>query len=229
MIEEIRKHFENEYPREGCGLIGVVKGKKIWVPCTNLAEGDQDFILSPKEFIEAKKKADIIGIVHSHVHSSNEASDNDIKFCNALGIPYYIFSYPEMELNIVHPLRNNNPLIGREYEFGRVDCLEAIRDFYSQNLNISLQNRLPYLDDWWLKGENYFVDSHIKEWGFYKVEELEENDILIFTMGAMVPTHCGVYLGKDLFFHHAVNRLSCRENLYPLWKKYLTGIYRYGA
>jgi cell wall-associated NlpC family hydrolase len=50
---------------------------------------------------------------------------------------------------------------------------------------------------------------------------------LIFTMGANVPNHCGVYTGNDIFFHHAVNRLSCRENLYPLWKKYLTGIYRY--
>ena len=28
-------------------------------------------------------------------------------------------------------------------------------------------------------------------------------------------------------FHHAENRLSCRESLYPFWAKHLTGIYRY--
>ena len=28
---------------------------------------------------------------------------NDIKACNALGIDYYIFSFPEMELNVIKP------------------------------------------------------------------------------------------------------------------------------
>jgi len=229
MIEDILEHFQKEYPREACGVIGIVKGKKKWFPCTNLASADEDFVLDPKEFVQIKKQADIFAIVHNHVDSSNEASENDIKFCNALGIPYYIFSYPEMELNIVNPTHKENELVGREYEFGKFDCLEAVRDYYSQSLKISLQNRLPYLDDWWKSGHDYFTEEHMKQWGFIKVESLEINDVLVFTMGALVPTHCGVYLGNDIFFHHAVNRLSCRENLYPLWKKHLTGIYRYDA
>jgi proteasome lid subunit RPN8/RPN11 len=229
MIEEIIAHFEKEYPREGCGIIGIVKGKKKWFPCNNLASEDEDFILDPKEFIEVKKQADILAIVHNHIHSSNKASENDEKFCNVLGIPYYIFSYPEMELNILEPSRREHPLIGREYQFGVSDCLEAIRDYYREHSGIQLQRRLPYLDNWWEHGHNYFTEEHLKEWGFNKVSELQPSDLLVFTMGALVPTHCGVYLGNDLFFHHAVNRLSCRENLYPIWKKHLTGIYRYGT
>ena len=45
MIEEILEHFHKEYPKEGCGLIALVKGKKVWFPCKNLAEDDEDFIM----------------------------------------------------------------------------------------------------------------------------------------------------------------------------------------
>ena len=44
-IEDIKQHFENEYPREGCGVLAVVKGKKKWFPCTNVAQDDEDFII----------------------------------------------------------------------------------------------------------------------------------------------------------------------------------------
>lgn len=227
MINDIQEHFEKEYPREACGIIGIVKGKKQYFPCNNLAKEDEDFILDPTDYISIKRKADIFAIVHNHIDATNEASANDKKYCNSLGIPYYIFSYPDMQLNILEPEVKVNALIGREYEFGKFDCLESARDYYKEYLEVELQRRLPYLDDWWEHGHNYFTDEHIKEWGFTKVEDLKPHDLLIFTMGALVPNHCGVYIGNDIFFHHAVNRLSCRENLYPLWKKYLTGIYRY--
>ena len=227
MINDIQEHFEKEYPREACGVIGIVKGKKQYFPCNNLAKEDEDFILDPTDYISIKRKADIFAIVHNHIDSTNEASDNDKKYCNSLGIPYYIFSFPGMNLNILEPEVKVNPLIGREYEFGKFDCLELSRDYYREYLGLELPKRLPYVDDWWEYGHNYFTDEHIKEWGFKKVDDLQPNDLLIFTMGALVPNHCGVYTGNDIFFHHAANRLSCRENLYPLWKKYLTGIYRY--
>ena len=228
-LSAIEDHFRSWYPKEGCGVIGVVKGKSKWFPCENLAEEEEDFVMNPDDFHIANLKSDVIAIVHSHIHSSPEPSYNDIKYCNALGIPYYIFSYPNMELEILKPKKVVNELAGREYEFGIFDCLEAVRDFYSQKLNINLKRREAYLDDWWEHGEDYFTPEHIKEWGFHQVEDLKENDVLIFSMGAKIGTHCGVYVDEDIFFHHAVNRLSCKENLYPLWKKHLTGIYRYGS
>ena len=228
-LSAIEDHFRSWYPKEGCGVIGDVKGKSKWFPCENLAEEEEDFVMNPDDFHRVSLKSDVIAIVHSHIHSSPEPSYNDIKYCNALGIPYYIFSYPNMELEILKPKKVVNELAGREYEFGIFDCLEAVRDFYSQKLSINLKRREAYLDDWWEHGEDYFTPEHIKEWGFHQVEDLKENDVLIFSMGAKIGTHCGVYLDEDIFFHHAVNRLSCKENLYPLWKKHLTGIYRYGS
>ena len=56
-----------------------------------------------EEYLNLRIRYNITGIVHNHINESNEASDSDIKNCNALQIPYYIFTYPEMDLNIVHP------------------------------------------------------------------------------------------------------------------------------
>ena len=229
MLEDIEKHFESEYPREGCGVIGVVKGKKRWFPCKNVAENEDDFVMCSEDWFRVRQQADIIAIVHSHPDGSNEASQSDINNCNALQIPYWIFSYPEMDVNIIEPETLQNTLIGREYEFGVRDCFEAARDWLIEKADITIPLRAPFEDDWWEKDLNYFTEERIKEWGLVKVTDAKEHDVLVFQVEANVPNHCGVYLGNDIFFHHAVNRLSCRESLYPFWAKHIVGIYRYEA
>ena len=227
MIDQIEKHFRKCYPSEGCGIIGIRKGKKEWFPCTNLAKEDEDFIIGPEEYLKIRKIADVYAIVHSHPDSSNVPSENDIKFCNVMGVRYWIFDYPGMNLYELEPTTYTNELIGREYEFGVKDCYEAVRDHYKKYLNITLERGF-FIDDWWEYGYNYFTDEYIRQVGFYPVSNPQNHDLLVFTMGSKVPNHCGVYLGDNIMYHHAVNRLSCRENIYPMWKKYLTGIYRYG-
>jgi len=226
MINKIYEHFEKEYPKEGCGIIGVVKGKKQWFPCNNIYEGLNNFIIDSTQYFKIKSKADIVAIVHNHIETDNTPSTNDINSCNALGIPYYIFKYPEMDLNIVQPKFLQNPLIGREYEFGVTDCFEAAKDFLASQ-NIDIAPRAAFEDRWYEKDLNYFTDEIIAQWGAVPVSDFQKNDILIFQLGAKVPDHCGVFLGRDVFFHHARNRLSCRENLYPFWIKHLVGAYRY--
>lgn len=230
MLNDILEHFKQEYPREGCGVISIVKGKKKWFPCTNIAEDDDDFIIDSQEYLKLKRTTDIIAIVHSHPDSSAEPTKTDIKYCNALGIPYHIYSYPEMELEILEPTSNTTELYGRNYEFGITDCFEALRDYLLiQGIEIPL--RMPFEDDWWEKGLDYLTDEIILEWKHKPVPltELQENDVLVFNVNAEVGNHLGVYIGNDCFYHHATKRLSCRENLYPLWYKYLEGAYRYDA
>ncbi len=228
-LDEYQKHFENNYPREGCGVLAVVKGVLKWYPCTNVAENEEDFIIDSREFIAISQKADIVATVHSHPDADCKPSEADIKYCNATGLIYYIFSYPEMELHIQKPEKVNKPLYGREYEFGYNDCFEAARDYYVQK-GLNIPHRPLFEDDWWEKGLDYFTDEYIGTWNFKRIEgPMQEGDLIIFTIQASVGNHCGVYLGDDIFYHHAENRLSCRENLYPFWKKYITGVYRYDA
>ena len=229
-LSDIEEHFEKCYPREGCGLLAVVKGEMQWFPCTNVAENEDDFVIDSKEFIEISHKADIVATVHSHPDASCEPSESDIKYCNATGLVYYIFSYPGMELHIQKPDKKDKGLYGREYEFGVNDCFEAMRDYLASK-NIVIPPRALFEDNWWEKGIDYFTDEIIKTYGYVKVEDgsMKENDVLIFTIQSSVGNHCGVYLGDDIFYHHAEHRLSCRENLYPFWRKYITGVYRYDA
>ena len=129
MLEDIRSHFEDAYPREACGVVGIVKGKKRWFPCRNVAEGCEDFVMCSEDWFRIRQQADVLAIVHSHPDASSEASENDINNCNTLQVPYWIFSYPEMDLNKVDPETVQNTLIGREYAFGIRDCFEASRDW----------------------------------------------------------------------------------------------------
>ena len=229
-IEEIREHFEKEFPREACGVLSVVKGKKKWFPVTNIAENPNDFIMDSEEYIKLLLTTDIVGIVHNHIGDSSDPGQTDKDYCNAMGIPYYIFSYPNMDLTIVHPETNTIDLYGREYKFGIRDCFEAMRD-YLITKRITIPARAAFEDNWYKKGLDYFCPEVIKNWGGQEVElsNLQENDVLIFRVQEETNNHCGVYLGNDIFYHHAVNRLSCRENLYPFWHQYLVGGYRYVA
>ncbi len=227
-LDDIQKHFEKEYPREGCGLLGVVKGKLEWFPCKNIARGDKEFVFDSSEYLQIAQKADIIATVHSHPDASCEPSKYDIKYCNATGLKYYIFSYPSMDLYELEPENKQKNLYGREYEFGTNDCFEAARDFYLEK-GLDIPNRIPFEEHWWLKDINYFSEDYIKTWNFFKVDDMKENDFITFSVNSPVPNHCGVYLGEDIFYHHAVNRLSCKESLYPFWAPYITGVYRYEA
>ena len=228
-IEDIYSHFESEYPKEACGVLSVVKGKLRWHPCTNISEDPENgFVIDSKEYLKISFSSDVVGIVHSHPDGKAFPSEHDRNACNALGVPYYIFNFPEMELFILEPERIEKPLMGREYAFGTSDCYEAARDWYLQN-GIPAPFRDAYEDDWWTKGLNYFCDEHMATKGWYPVKDMKKGDLLVFSVGSSVPNHCGVYLGSDIFYHHAQNRLSCRENIYPFWVQNLTGIYRYEA
>ena len=106
------------------------------------------------------------------------------------------------------------------------DHQEALedRDYYKQELNIELPTTI-FEENWWNKGLNYFKDLY-ESFGFVQVDSPQKHDIIVFKMLAQVSNHCGIYLGEDIFLHHAVNRLSCRESVNSVWRKYIAGYYR---
>lgn len=106
ILSNIFKHFERCAPKEGCGVLALKRGELKWIPCTNVASENEDFILDTNEYLKIYYTHEIIGIVHSHIHSSCEPSETDKKYCNITRIPYYIFSYPSMESCILEPQEN---------------------------------------------------------------------------------------------------------------------------
>ena len=206
-LKDIETHFFREYPKEACGILAVQKGKPKWFPCTNVAKENENFIIDSNEYLKIHRTSDIIGIVHNHPDETSEASETDIAHCNTLGILY-----------------------GREYEFGVKDCFEAMRD-YLKTVDINIPPRILFEDNWWTKKLDYFCPEIIKEWGGEEVsiKEIQKNDVITFSVRSDVANHCGIYLENDVFYHHAENRLSCRENLFPYWIQYIDRVYRYAA
>ena len=216
----------NAFPREGCGVIAVIRGKPTWIPCTNIASASDEFKIDPNEWNQIIKTADIIAIVHSHPSDDPTPSETDIRNCNTLGIPYYIYGIPSMKEYILEP-EVKDDFIGRIYEFGVKDCFELARDFYKKN-NIKIPPREgEWQSRWWKHGLNYFSPLQLDNWGFKLVSEPKRGDLVLFQINAPVDNHCGIYLGNDVILHHAENRLSCRENLYPTWIKFKTTTWRY--
>ena len=214
-----------DYPEEGCGLLINKRGKIVWKKCKNVAENKlETFQISPDDYVSARLSGDIYAIVHSHPDFSCEPSESDKKASDHLGIPYIIYSLPEVEKYTYTPKKLENSLIGRDYEFGTNDCWSLVRDYYRKELDIELP-MLEFEDDWWEKGLNYFKDLP-DSFGFIKVEEPQKHDVIIFNVFSSVGNHCGVYLDDGIFLHHAENRLSCRESIYGIWGKYIMEYYR---
>lgn len=217
---EILSYLKSCYPEEGCGLLLNKRGKLIWKPCKNVAENKlEDFRIDASDYISASLEGDIYAVVHSHPDASCEPSDSDKKISNFLGIPYIIYSLPTVEKYIYTPEKVQNPLIGREYNFGVNDCYSLVRDYYLQELDITLPTIL-FEEHFYEKGINYF-DELYDNFGFVEVSSPKKHDIIIFNIQSVIPNHCGIYLGEDIFLHHIYHRLSCREPLGSRWNKYI--------
>ena len=211
-------------PEEPCGVIHLKKGKAKFVPINNVSEDPNNcFVLEHTMFAKLNLTGEILYIVHGHPEDCTP-SQYDIDCCNALNIPYVIFNRFNFDYFILTPV-NYKTLSGRLYEFGKQDCFEAVRDWYKAH-NVHIAPRGNWLDDWWLYGHDYMKDAELN-WPFIPVDTLQYGDLLTFATDTDVENHIGVYVDKDCFFHHAVNRISCKENLYPFWVKHLKKVYRY--
>tara|TARA_R100001082_G_scaffold110790_1_gene91786 strand:+ start:60 stop:383 length:324 start_codon:yes stop_codon:yes gene_type:complete len=103
LLPDIYKHLENEYPKEGCGLI--TEDLK-WIPMKNIAKENLEFEMEAKEFTIEMLKNKIIGVVHSHPTNDPTPSETDIKQCNGLNLDYFIIGLPDKKLYHLKPQRN---------------------------------------------------------------------------------------------------------------------------
>ena len=61
MQAEILQQAKDEFPRESCGLVAVVKGRRRYFPCRNIAETpDEHFVLDGWNEVEDKGRASLL-------------------------------------------------------------------------------------------------------------------------------------------------------------------------
>jgi len=226
-IEAIRAHAVEEYPRECCGLLVIIKGRERYLPCTNTAQGTEHFILPAKEYADAEQLGEIIAVVHSHPDTPAAASQADLVSCEASGLAWHIVRVDLVdgapaagELVTIEPSGYVAPLVGRQFTHGVLDCYQLIVDWYQQERGIALK-QFARADEWWNDGKSDLYTEGFPQAGFVKLPDStapEPGDVILMQIRARngVPNHAGIYLGDGLMLHHMHGRLSSRD----LWGGY---------
>jgi len=225
---KIALHAEEAAPRECCGVITIIKGRQVYVPCRNMAETVEDFLLHPEDFADAQDKGEVVAIVHSHPTTKPEPSAADLASMEESGLPWFIYNPFLQEWGSAEPTGIKPALYGRKFVHGVFDCYGFVRDYYRQELHIDL----PYFHrnpEWWAKGEELLLDNNLIEAGFVEVDQdkMRVNDVLVMQINSVTPNHVGILVEDNILGHHAMNRLSSKDVYGQLWRNYTRKVIRH--
>jgi proteasome lid subunit RPN8/RPN11 len=209
---QILEQAQAEFPQEMCGLVAVVKGRRRYFPCKNLAETPHEhFVLDPLDYAAAEDKGEIVAVVHSHPTTNPAPSVADRVACEKSGLPWYIVNPRTESWGYCEPEGFELPYVGREFVFGLVDCYSLCRDWYGREFGLNLRD-YERRDQFWKRGENLYLDNFANE-GFREVPvaELQRGDAILMQIESPLPNHAAIYLGDQMILHHAQGRLSSRD------------------
>lgn len=212
--QDIVQHAQTEDPKECCGLVAVVKGRKRYFPCTNLADTpDEHFVLSGADYAAVEDQGEIVAIVHSHPATNPNPSQADRVACQKSGLPWIIVNPKTYGWSTTWPEAYELPYVGREFVFGVVDCYSLCQDWYGREWKLNLSD-YERRDKFWERGENLYLDNFHRE-GFHQIpfEELQYGDALLMQLGSDLPNHAAIYVGEQQILHHVQGRLSSRDVL----------------
>jgi proteasome lid subunit RPN8/RPN11 len=217
---QILEHAQSEDPRECCGLVAIVKGRRRYFACRNIANTpDEHFVLNGEDYAQVEDQGEIVAIVHSHPATNPAPSAADRVACEKSGLPWFIVNPKTEAWGYCEPSGFELPYVGREFVFGVVDCYSLVRDWYGKEFGLQLSD-YQRRDLFWERGENLYVDNFRRE-SFRKIpfEELQYGDALLMQLGANLPNHAAIYIGDQQILHHIQGRLSSRDVLGSYYAK----------
>ena len=93
---DAEKLAKKEYPKESCGIILLIEGKKVFQPCINISTDSDNFIIDPRQLADIEDMGKVFGIFHSHCNCYEipKPSSNDIYGYNIYKVPWYILGLP---------------------------------------------------------------------------------------------------------------------------------------
>ena len=82
---DAEKLAKKEYPKESCGIILLIEGKKVFQPCINISTDSDNFIIDPRQLADIEDMGEVFGIFHSHCNATSNPSTIDIYSCEKTG------------------------------------------------------------------------------------------------------------------------------------------------
>lgn len=243
-LAAITTHALAEYPRECCGLIVAIGRREAYRPCTNLAQGLEQFRMSAEDWADAEDVGRVLAVVHSHPDAPATPSDADRAACEATGLPWVIVSVRDgvaQDVQQIAPTGWTAPLLGRQFFHGVLDCYTLIRDWYQREAGIGLLD-FERADDWWNQGQDLYMQGFAKT-GFERVPDgaaLQPGDVVLMAVRSPVANHAGIYLDKrplaeapdlhpvpNAMLHHLYGRLSERVVYGGHWQEIARAVVRH--
>lgn len=216
---EIEAHALEEYPRESCGFIVSVKGKKDYIRCRNVAQGNDDFEMAVEDVTNNIRNA--IAVIHSHPDKPALLSEIDRINCEHTGLPWGVVVCGQNEVLTTtwhEPCGYTPPLEGREHVEDVLDCYALVRDWYLTEKEIELPD-FQRVNRFWEHGVD-LIQGNLKASGFVVTDDTPQiGDVFVFRINDYpVDNHLGVYIGGSEFLHHPYRRNSRREIYSDYWR-----------
>lgn len=227
VIKAVLAHASETQPKECCGLVVKRDGNLLYVPCENKSTDNNRFVISEEVTTAAEDAGELVMVAHSHVYESPVPSEGDKVGIELSGVPWLIVNYPTGSYTVTDPSGYKAPLIGREFFKGKLDCYALVRDYYEQEIHITLPDYVRP-EVWFEEGRSILLEN-FAEFGFEEIDpkDLQPNDCFLMQIGASVPNHCAVYVGDNKILHHVIGRLSGTDVYGQFWQRATTHTLRY--
>lgn len=194
----------------------------------------KQFKLCPKEQVAATiMNGDIEYVFHSHINSKGP-SFNDKYACNLHNINIITYDIYNDNFYVNHP-QGHSSYLNKNFEIGKNDCYELVRNYYQTELGIKLGHYIRFEN--WFELDPFLFDKNFEKQGFTVVHngaidentKLEENDCILFSMIQEQEgcNHIGIYMGNNQMLHHPRNKPSRIQELTDSYKRYCKYIIRH--
>lgn len=219
-LEEFKAHVVKCYPQEACGVI--VEDK--FYPTDNVAADPiNTFAFSTEASAKLQQLGKGYKIIHSHTmehctHDPRVPSEEDMKGQRNSGVEWGIVHCDGENVSQIlwFGKPREDSLENRTYIPNVSDCFTIARDYFWQARKVDIGSH-PRPAEWQEWNPHYILQTYAKI-GFEEVKELQEGDVILFSVGSRNVNHIGIYVGEGNFIHHLYNRKSSIDIL-DKWKR----------